>query len=71
MKLIANNYKPNEVFKIIREWTGLSQEEIGHLVGKKNRSWAKSIENGHSRFIYHDLFDICKKNGIKIIFEKD
>lgn len=35
MKLVANDYEPQEVFKIISEWTNLTQEELGLEMGKK------------------------------------
>ena len=28
MRLLANNYEPHETFKILREWTGLTQDEL-------------------------------------------
>jgi len=28
MKLIANNYEPRDIIKIIREWTELSQKNL-------------------------------------------
>jgi len=71
MKLIANEYEPKEMFKIIREWTNLTQEELGKEMGKKGRSWAKEIENGKNRFYYSDLLEIAKKYNIKIIITKD
>jgi len=70
MKLIANEYEPKEVFKIAREWTELTQEELGKSMGKKGRDWAKFIENGKSRFYFNDFFEMCKKYGITITLEK-
>lgn len=70
MKLVANNYEPNEVFKIIREWTGLTQEELAKELGRKSRHGIKNIEVGQTRFYYETLFEICKKHNITITFEK-
>ncbi len=70
MKLIANEYEPKDVFKILREWTELTQEQIGLAMGKKGRSWAKFIENGKSRFYFDDVMKMCKKYGITMILEK-
>ena len=55
MKLIANDYEPKETFKIIREWTNLTQEQLGIEMGKKGRTWAKEIENGKNRFYFQDF----------------
>ena len=71
MKLIANDYEPKETFKIIREWTNLTQEELGIEMGKKGRSWAKEIENGKNRFYFSDFLEIAKKHNIKIIITKE
>ncbi len=71
MRLIANEYSPKDIFRITREWTNLTQEEIGKLLGKKGRSWAKFIENGKNRFYFEDFLEILKKNNIKMILEKD
>ena len=32
MKIIANEYEPKEVFKILREWTELTQEELNQIL---------------------------------------
>ena len=70
MKLIANDYNPNEVFKIVREWTEKTQEELSNEVGKKGRTWAKKIERGENRFYFQDFMTICNKYGIKVTIEK-
>ena len=71
MKFTANDYEPKEVFRILREWTNLTQEELGKLMNKKGRAWAKNIESGRSRYYFEDILAIAKKHKIKIIFEKD
>lgn len=70
MKLIANRYEPKEIFRIIREWTNLTQEKLGEQNGKKGRALAKNIENGHSRFYFEDFLKICKEHDIIITLEK-
>ena len=70
MKLNAHNYEAKEIFKIIREWTGLTQEELSNELNHKGRSWAKGIESGHNRYYFDDLLNIAKKHDINIIFEK-
>lgn len=61
MKLIANKYDSKEIFRIIREWTELTQEQIGEQNGKKGRSWTKNIERGKSRYYFEDFLELCKK----------
>ena len=57
MKLNAHNYEAKEIFKIIREWTGLTQEELSNELNHKGRSWAKGIESGHNRYYFDDLLN--------------
>ena len=70
MKLSSKDYEPKEIFKIIREWTGLTQEQFGKLLNKKGRSWARNIEYGSARFYFNDLYKICNEYNIVISFEK-
>ncbi len=70
MKLNARKYEAKEIFKIIREWTGLTQEELSNELNHKGRSWAKGIESGRNRYYFDDLLNIAKKHDINIIFEK-
>ncbi len=70
MKIIANKYNDNEVFKILREWTGLTQEELAKELGYKSYHTIKQIERGVNAFSYHNLMKICKKHGYTITIEK-
>ena len=65
MKLVVNEYEPKDVFRIAREWTNLTQEELGKSMGKKGRAWAKNIESGRSRYFFEDLLKIAKKIILK------
>lgn len=71
MKLIANKYEPHEVFKIIREWTGLTQEELAQELNRRSRHGIKNIEVGQTRFYYETILEICKNHNITITFEKE
>lgn len=70
MKIIANNYKENEVFKIIREWTELTQEELAKELGYKNYHAIKQIERGVNSFTFQKLMEIAKKHNLIITIEK-
>jgi len=70
MKIIANNYKENEVFKIIREWTELTQEELAKELGYKNYHSIKQIERGVNTYTFHKLMEIAKKHNLIITIEK-
>ncbi len=70
MKLIANNYEPKEVFKIIREWSELTQEEFAKELGYKNYHTIKQIERGVNNFTFQTLMKIAKKHNLVITIEK-
>ena len=69
MKLKANDYKANEVMKIIREWTTLSQEKFAKEVGRSRNS-INNIENDRNRIFLNDFLDICDKFDIVVTLEK-
>lgn len=70
MKIIANNYKNNEVFKIIREWTGLTQKELANELGRKSRDGITKIETGENDFYFDTLMQIIKKHNMIMTIEK-
>lgn len=70
MKFIANNYEPKEVFKFVREWTELTQEELAKELNYKNYHAIKQIERGINSFTFQTLMKIAKKHNIIITFEK-
>ena len=71
MKLVANDYEPHETFKILREWTGLTQEELAKELNRRSRHEIKNIETGNARFYFETILEICKKHNIKMVFEKN
>lgn len=70
MKIIANNYKNHEVFKIIREWTGLTQTELAKELGRKSRDGITKIETGENDFYFETLMKIIKKHNMIMTIEK-
>ncbi len=69
MKIKANDYKANEVVKIIREWSELTQKEFGKTI-HRSRDSINNIENGRNRMFFNDFIEMCKKHNIDIIIEK-
>jgi len=69
MKIQANDYKANEVMKIIREWTTLSQQKFAKEVGRSRNS-INNIENDRNRIFLNDFLDICDKFDIVVTLEK-
>ena len=69
MKIIANDYTPQEIIKIIREWTELSQEDFGKSV-HRSKSSVQAFELGNRNYNMQTLLQIAKTHGITIIIEK-
>lgn len=69
MKMIANNYEVNEIMRILREWTNMTQTEFGKAMGKSEVAIRK-YEAGEIFRNFDEILKLCKENGIKITFEK-
>ena len=69
MKLVANDYEPEYIIKIIREWTELTQEDFAKSINKSRRA-IQGYEAGTFRYSIETLLDIAKKHNLKITIEK-
>lgn len=69
MKIIANDYDAKDICRIIREWTGLTQDKFGKSIYRSGRS-VRKLESGESSMKLETLLFIAKIHGIKIIIEK-
>lgn len=69
LQLKANDYEPNEVVRIIREWTELTQEEFAKSINRKERT-IEDYEYGRINFSYAIFLTMCKKHDIEIILRK-
>ena len=69
MKINGLDYNSKELFKIIREWTELSQEEFAKTISV-SKGTVQNYEKGKRNYTFKTLMEICKKNNINIIFEK-
>lgn len=70
MKLQATDYTTEEILKILREWTGLTQKEFGKKVNRSERS-IQSLEAGNRHLTVDTLLQIAKANKISIVISKD
>ena len=70
MKINANKYNENDVVRIIREWTGLTQGELAKQLGYKTYHTIQQIENGTNKISFNKIMEIARKNNIKVTFEK-
>ena len=69
MKIKANDYKANEIIKIIREWSGKTQEEFGKTINRSKNA-IQLYEYGHRNYDFELLLKIAKKENITITLEK-
>ena len=70
MKLQATDYTTEELLKILREWTGLTQKEFGKTISRSERS-VQSLEAGSRHCTVDTLLQIAKTHNIKIVITKD
>lgn len=69
MKINALDYDSKELFKIIREWSELTQEKFAKKVNV-SKGTVQNYEQGKRNYTFKTLIEICKKNNINIILEK-
>lgn len=69
MKLKANDYQPNEIMRIIREWSEMTQREFGKTIGKAERT-IQGIELGKNGYSMATLLEVAKKHDLTITIEK-
>ena len=67
MRINANKYKSNEVFKMVREYTGLTQTELALELNRKSYHGIKKIENGTNKFYFDTLMEVLKKHNLEMI----
>ena len=69
MKIIANNYEPKYIIRIIREWTELTQKDFAESINRSRDSIQK-IETGKRGYNISTLLDIARKHNLIITIEK-
>lgn len=68
MKIVANNYRANEIFKMIREYTGKTQKEFGDLINR-SKTCIQYYEYGQRNFDFELLLKIAKEEDLIITIE--
>lgn len=69
MKIKANDYTKGEIIKILREWTGLTQNQFAKSINKSTPS-IQAYELDKVNYGVETLLKIAKKHGITITMEK-
>ena len=70
MKIIANEYSPNEIIRIIREWTELTQKEFWKTIHRSEKG-IQAFELGTRNYDMKTLIQIANTHGLKITIEKE
>ncbi len=70
MKFLANDYEPKDICRIIRNWTGLTQEEFGKTIYRSGRS-VRALESNERHLSVETLLSMAKIHKIKIIIKKE
>ena len=68
MEIKANNYKPNDILRFVRQNANLSQEKLALMIGK-SKNWVKNNEQGLNRYFFEDLIKIADICGVDIIIK--
>ena len=69
MKIIANNYQPKEIIKIIREWSELTQKDFAKTINK-SKDTIQSYELGRNKIKLDTFMEIAKKQNLIITIER-
>ena len=69
LKIIANDYRANEIIKIIREWSGKTQEEFGKSINRTKNA-IQFYEYGQRNYDFELLLNIAKSENLIITIEK-
>ena len=69
MQMKANDYKPKEIIKIIREWTELTQYDFANSI-RRSRKTIEGYEYGTINVSLATLLKICNAHDIEIIIKK-
>ena len=68
-KIKANDYKPEEMVKFIREWAELTQKDFAKSIDRQESTIA-DYEHGRIKFSYDIFLKMCKKHNIDVILYK-
>ncbi len=69
MQIKANDYKPKEIIKIIREWTELTQNDFAKSISR-SRKTIEGYEYGTINVSLATFLKICKAHGIEVTVRK-
>ncbi len=65
MEFKANNYKPNEILRFMREATNMTQKDFAKRINK-SKDWQQSNEYGRTNYYFKDLLNIANEYNFEI-----
>lgn len=65
----ANNYKPKEIIKFIREWTELTQNDFAKSI-RRSKKTIEGYEYGTINVSLATFLKICKTHDVEVIIRK-
>ena len=68
MKIVANKYRANEIFRMIRENSGKTQKEFGKEINR-SKSAIQYYEYGERNYDFELLLKIAKNENLIITIE--
>lgn len=68
MKIICNDFKANEIIKMIRENMEMTQKEFGKFINRSDKC-VQYYEYGLRNYDFEMLLDISKRSNLKITIE--
>lgn len=69
MQFKANDYKPKEIIKFLREWTELTQNDFAKSI-HRSRKTIEGYEYGTINVSLATFLKICKSHDIEVIVRK-
>lgn len=69
MYIKANDYKPNEIYKFMRQSTNKTHKDFAMDI-KKTEQWSNSVETRNLNIKFKDLLELANKNDIEILIIK-
>jgi len=69
MKIKTTDYEVKHILRIMREWTELTQKELGESINL-SESAIQGYESGRRHCLLDTFFKIAKTHGFTITIEK-
>ena len=69
MQMKANEYKPKDIIRIIREWTELTQKDFASSI-HRSRKTIEGYEYGTINISFDNFLKICETHDIEVVIRK-